>query len=109
MIETTLTVMGSLELACLLYLFARVQAIEKALGDISVTAEAVAIPPIDELMTAVREEILDTISEMRPPTAIDHVAGVWSQIMMMREQVKMAKAGLMPGAAEPEMVAEETL
>ena len=101
--------MGSLELACLLYLFARIQAIERSLAGLSVAAESVALPPVDEMLAAVREEILETISEMRPPTAIDHVAGVWSQIMMMREQVKMAKAGLMPGVSEPEMVHEETL
>lgn len=37
------------------------------------------------------ESILDTIQTMRPPTALDHVAGAFVNIMQMREQWKIQK------------------
>jgi hypothetical protein len=105
MIEGTLTVMASLELAAILFLWARIQAVERILTSLSLQAKDLELPPVDEYVSIIKEDILDTISEMRPPSAIDHIAGVWSQIMMMREQVKLAKEGLIaPGAVhvEPE-------
>jgi len=48
-----------------------------------------------ELFETLRAEIQDTVtdllSNMKTPTAIDHLAGVASQIMMMREQWKIQK------------------
>lgn len=63
--------------------------LSKASRHVKLDAEMMS-PFMDEI----EARILETISEMRQPTAIDHIAGVWSNIMMMREQVKMAKAGL---------------
>jgi len=49
----------------------------------------------DDLFDSLRSEIQDTVtdllSNMKTPTAIDHLAGVASQIMMMREQWKIQK------------------
>ena len=49
----------------------------------------------DDLFENLRSEIQDTVtdllSNMKTPTAIDHLAGVASQIMMMREQWKIQK------------------
>jgi hypothetical protein len=49
----------------------------------------------DSAIEMIRDEIGTAINEvagnMRVPTAIDHLAGVASQIMMMREQWKIQK------------------
>jgi hypothetical protein len=49
----------------------------------------------DSAIDMIRDEIGTAINEvagnMRVPTAIDHLAGVASQIMMMREQWKIQK------------------
>ena len=46
-----------------------------------------ALPSLEDI----REDLIDVISNMRTPTALDHAAGVFSQIMMMRERSKIDK------------------
>jgi hypothetical protein len=45
----------------------------------------------DTLRAEIQDNITDLLSNMKTPTAIDHLAGVASQIMMMREQWKIQK------------------
>lgn len=45
----------------------------------------------DGLIQEIKDEILDTLGEMRTPTALDHVAGAFVNIMQMREQWKIQK------------------
>ena len=45
----------------------------------------------DNLRTEIQDTVTDLLSNMKTPTAIDHLAGVASQIMMMREQWKIQK------------------
>ena len=83
------------------------------LKNLNATIEATEIPKfdvpelhLDNLADQLEDRILDTIQNMRPPSAIDHLAGMWGQIMMMREQAKMMKDGLLPNSdeIEPEIV-----
>jgi hypothetical protein len=45
----------------------------------------------DTLRQEIQETVTDLLGSMKTPTAIDHLAGVASQIMMMREQWKIQK------------------
>jgi len=45
----------------------------------------------DTLRAEIQDTVTDLLSNMKTPTAIDHLAGVASQIMMMREQWKIQK------------------
>ena len=83
------------------------------LKNLNATIEAIEMPKLDvpelkfdNLADQLEDRILETIQNMRPPSAIDHLAGMWGQIMMMREQAKMMKDGLLPNSDpnEPEIV-----
>jgi len=45
----------------------------------------------DDLVDTIKDEILDTISNMRQPTALDHIGGVIANVFQMREQWKIQK------------------
>lgn len=45
----------------------------------------------ETLRAEIQDTVTDLLSNMKTPTAIDHLAGVASQIMMMREQWKIQK------------------
>lgn len=109
MIEATILVGSSIELAVILVIWFRLTKVEATLEQL--TKEASRLRNSDEdsisaLVNEIKDEMVDVIGNMRPPTAIDHLAGMWGQIMMMREQVKMVKAGVVP-APETEHFHEE--
>lgn len=66
----------------------------------------------DGLIQEIKDEILDTLGEMRTPTALDHVAGAFVNIMQMREQWKIQKeasqldGGMISTASVPPMHGE---
>jgi len=45
----------------------------------------------DGIIDEIKDEIISTLGEMRTPTALDHVAGAFVNIMQMREQWKIQK------------------
>jgi hypothetical protein len=45
----------------------------------------------DDLIDNIKDEILDTIGNMRQPTALDHIGGVIANVFQMREQWKIQK------------------
>lgn len=96
MIEVLLSINGSILFAWLFALTYRIKQLEMSIANTKTHLGSFKMPEIEPIVDAIREEILDTISEMRPPSALDHVAGVWSQIMMMREQAKLVKDGILP-------------
>lgn len=49
----------------------------------------VALP--DDLIDEIKNEIMDTIGNMRQPTALDHIGGVIANVFQMREQWKIQK------------------
>ena len=95
MIEVLLSINGSILFAWLFALTYRIKQLELSIANTKTDLSQFKMPEIEPIVDAIREEILDTISEMRPPSALDHVAGVWSQIMMMREQAKLVKDGIL--------------
>lgn len=102
MIEAYLTLHGSFIVIWLFMLQYRLKILENRIADVHGDFKNRKTEPvefdIDAIVDSIQESILDTIGNMRPPTAIDHIAGVWSQIMMMREQAKLVKDGLLPNA-----------
>ena len=109
MIEATILVGSSIELALILVIWFRLTRLENHLDIL--TKEAARLKnqedgAISELVNEIKDEMVEVIGNMRPPTAIDHLAGMWGQIMMMREQVKMVKAGVIPND-EPQHFHEE--
>jgi len=44
-----------------------------------------------DLVDNIEERMLETIGNMRQPTALDHVAGAFVNVMQMREQWKIQK------------------
>jgi len=94
-IEVLLSINGSILFAWLFALTYRIKQLELSIANTKTDLGNFTMPEIDPIVNAIREEILDTIGEMRPPSALDHVAGVWSQIMMMREQAKLVKDGIL--------------
>lgn len=109
MIEATILVGSSIELALILVIWFRLTRLEQHLDIL--TQEAARLKnqedgAISTLVNEIKDEMVDVIGNMRPPTAIDHLAGMWGQIMMMREQVKMVKAGVIPND-EPQHFHEE--
>jgi hypothetical protein len=104
MIEATIMISGAIEIALILTIWFRLNRVEAHLDRL--TEEASRMKKTDDLqlgqiVDTIKEEMLDVVSNMRPPTAIDHLAGMWGQIMMMREQVKMAKEGILPQPVAP--------
>ena len=51
--------------------------------------QPVSLP--DGLIDEIKNEILDTIGNMRQPTAMDHIGGVIANVIQMREQWKIQK------------------
>jgi hypothetical protein len=102
MIEVLLSINGSILFAWLFALTYRIKQLELSISQTKSNLDSFKLPDIEPIVSAIREEILDTIGEMRPPTALDHVAGVWSQIMMMREQAKLVKDGILPNHVKEE-------
>lgn len=102
MIEVLLSINGSILFAWLFALTYRIKQLEIQISNTRTNLSQFKMPEIEPLVDAIREEILNTISEMRPPSALDHVAGVWSQIMMMREQAKLVKEGILPHSNQNE-------
>ena len=45
----------------------------------------------DDLIEDIKTEIMDTIGNMRQPTAMDHIGGVIANVFQMREQWKIQK------------------
>ena len=45
----------------------------------------------DNLIDEIKDEILDTIGNMRQPTAMDHIGGVIANVFQMREQWRIQK------------------
>jgi hypothetical protein len=45
----------------------------------------------DDLVDTIKDEILETIGNMRQPTALDHIGGVIANVFQMREQWKIQK------------------
>lgn len=45
----------------------------------------------DDLIEDIKAEIMDTIGNMRQPTAMDHIGGVIANVFQMREQWKIQK------------------
>jgi hypothetical protein len=100
MIEAYLTVHGGVIVIWLFMLQYRIRMLENHItqvhGDLKSTSFDFPGIDLDAITEKLEDSILDTIQNMRPPTAIDHLAGVWSQIMMMREQAKLVKDGILP-------------
>jgi hypothetical protein len=100
MIEAYLTVHGGVIVIWLFMLQYRIRMLENQISNVhgDLKEKTFDFPgiDIDAIADKLEEAILDTIQNMRPPTAIDHLAGVWSQIMMMREQAKLVKDGILP-------------
>ena len=59
------------------------------LGGILKEKRPVSLP--DNLIDEIKAEILDTIGNMRQPTAMDHIGGVIANVIQMREQWKIQK------------------
>jgi hypothetical protein len=45
----------------------------------------------ENMIEEIKNEILDTIGNMRQPTALDHIGGVIANVFQMREQWKIQK------------------
>lgn len=58
---------------------------------VGVVSEKRPVSLPENLIDDIKNEILDTIGNMRQPTALDHLAGVAANIMQMREQWKIQK------------------
>lgn len=58
---------------------------------VGVVSEKRPVSLPENLIDDIKTEILDTIGNMRQPTALDHLAGVAANIMQMREQWKIQK------------------
>lgn len=58
---------------------------------VGVVSEKRPVSLPENLIDEIKNEILDTIGNMRQPTALDHLAGVAANIMQMREQWKIQK------------------
>lgn len=102
MIEVLLSINGSILFAWLFALTYRIKALENQILHVHDDLKKQNREPfninIDQIVDSIQDSILETIGNMRPPTAIDHIAGVWSQIMMMREQAKLVKEGILPNS-----------
>lgn len=66
----------------------------------------------NDLVTDVKTELVETVNEligqMRVPTAVDHLAGVFANVMQMREQWKIQKeASQMDGLISMPTVTDE--
>lgn len=66
----------------------------------------------NDLVTDVKTELVETVNEligqMRVPTAVDHLAGVFANVMQMREQWKIQKeASQMDGLISMPAVTDE--
>jgi len=59
------------------------------LGGILKQKQPVSLP--EGLIDEIKSEILDTIGNMRQPTAMDHFGGVIANVIQMREQWKIQK------------------
>ena len=59
------------------------------LGGLLKQKQPVSLP--DGLIDEIKNEILDTIGNMRQPTAMDHIGGVIANVIQMREQWKIQK------------------
>ena len=59
----------------------------------SITSNEVELPPnlIEEVKTELTDSVHDIMGSMKVPTAIDHLAGVFANVMQMREQWKIQK------------------
>jgi len=61
-----------------------------------------------DLVDNIETRMLDTIGNMRQPTALDHVAGAFVNIMQMREQWKIQKeASQLNEMINPPIVSDE--
>ncbi len=72
------------------------------------TLESKNVEVSEDLVDNIQEKMLDTIGNMRQPTAIDHVAGAFVNIMQMREQWRIQKeASQLNDLISPPSVSEE--
>lgn len=58
---------------------------------VGVVSEKRPVSLPDDLIDEIKNEILDTIGNMRQPTALDHIGGVIANVFQMREQWKIQK------------------
>ena len=58
---------------------------------VGVVSEKRPVSLPDNLINEIKDEILDTIGNMRQPTALDHIGGVIANVFQMREQWKIQK------------------
>jgi hypothetical protein len=81
-------------------LFWRLEACHRALVDglsdakddlVGVVSEKRPVSLPDDLIDTIKDEILETIGNMRQPTALDHIGGVIANVFQMREQWKIQK------------------
>lgn len=63
----------------------------------------VEIPGIEDI----KDDILGTIQEMRPPSFVDHIGGAISNLLMFRMQKEAASIGMIGNVNEPQAAAQE--
>jgi hypothetical protein len=63
----------------------------------------IEIPGIDEI----KDDILGTIQEMRPPNFLDHIGGAISNMLAFKMQKEMAGIGMISNSNNPPEPAQE--
>lgn len=63
----------------------------------------IEIPGIDEI----KDDILGTIQEMRPPNFLDHIGGAISNMLMFKMQKEASQIGMIGNVNEPQASAQE--
>ena len=61
------------------------------------------IPGIGEI----KDDILETIQEMRPPNFLDHIGGAISNMLMFKMQKEASQIGMIGNVNEPQATAQE--
>jgi len=63
----------------------------------------IEIPGIEDI----KDDILGTIQEMRPPNFLDHIGGAISNMLAFKMQKEMAGIGMIANPDKPQATAEE--
>lgn len=103
MVLLTVEVLLGVCLACIIALMIRLEACHRALIVMADNVKEAFKRDIQEINASfddsiidnIREEILDVVQNMRPPTIADHLGGIMGQFAQMKLMKMMKEEGMM--------------